>query len=228
MQSIISAIHEDDRILYLYEKKIITAILRCLNDSEAKIRLIAIKTVFEITKLLGQHSLRLFNLIFEKIIGCVNDVDETVRDSCLFLSNNSLKDILLSGKYDASDMNFPEFINILKLKLKTMNLEVRLFLLNWIRDIMDFDLYIYFSDFLEDLLFMIGEKELQGKVEECLSAFEQDLKEKFHDGTLEKYVPKNYINEIVSTLVKVAKSKSSSLTKYHTLIWLQLIFIFFK
>lgn len=87
-----------------------------------------------------------------------------MKDSCLFLNNNSLKDILLSGKYDSSDMNFPEFINILKLKLKTMNLEVRLFLLNWIRDIMDFDLYIYFSDFLEDLLFMIGEKELQGKV----------------------------------------------------------------
>jgi GH35 family endo-1,4-beta-xylanase len=32
----------------------------------------------------------------------------------------------------------------------------------------------------------------------------------------------------VSTLVKVAKSKSSSLTKYHTLIWFQLLFIFFK
>lgn len=46
MQSIISAIHEDDRILYLYEKKIITCILRCLNDSESKIRLNAIKTVF--------------------------------------------------------------------------------------------------------------------------------------------------------------------------------------
>jgi hypothetical protein len=107
MQSIISAIHEDERILFLYEKKIISCILRCLNDCEAKIRLIAIKTVFEITKLLGQHSLRLFNLIFEKIIGCVNDVDDTVKDSCLFLSNNSLKDILLSGKYDPSDMNFP-------------------------------------------------------------------------------------------------------------------------
>lgn len=28
--------------------------------------------------------------------------------------------------------------------------------------------------------------------------------------------------------MKVAKSKSSSLTKYHTLIWFQLLFIFFK
>ena len=38
----------------------------------------------------------------------------------------------------------------------------------------------------------------------------------------------DYINDIVTILVKVAKSKSSSYTKFHTLKWLQLIFNFFR
>lgn len=58
--------------------------------------------------------------------------------------------------------------------------------------------------------------------------FETILKEKFHDGSLEKMVEIDYINDIVTILVKVAKSKSSSYTKFHTLKWLQLIFNFFR
>lgn len=119
-------------------------------------------------------------------------------------------------------------MNILKRKMKTMNLEVRKFLLSWIRGVMELDLYIYFPDFLEDLLLMISEKELEADVSECLSIFESILKEKFHDGTLESMVKIDYIDAIVTILIKVAKSKSNSYTKLHTLIWFQLIFIFFR
>lgn len=81
---------------------------------------------------MNHRVLRLFNLIFEKMICCINDVEETVRESCKFL-NSTLKNIVLNVDNDTEELNFPEFVNILKLKMKTMNFDVRKFLLGWIR-----------------------------------------------------------------------------------------------
>jgi hypothetical protein len=75
MTSIVAAIQSDQRALRTYDAKIITCILSCLSDSESKIRLLAIKALFEITRLLNQRILRLFNIIFEKLIPCINDVE---------------------------------------------------------------------------------------------------------------------------------------------------------
>jgi hypothetical protein len=98
-----------------------------------------------------------------------------VRNSSNFL-NNTLKNIVLNVENNTEELNFPEFVNILKLKMKTLNFEVRKFLLSWIREIMEMDLFIYFPDFLEDLLLMISEKELENDVSNCLSIFESILK----------------------------------------------------
>lgn len=46
MTSILSAIQNDQQALRNHDRKIITGILKCLNDSEPKIRLQAIKALF--------------------------------------------------------------------------------------------------------------------------------------------------------------------------------------
>lgn len=75
-------------------------------------------------------------------------------------------------------------MEIVKTKLKFKNPGVREFLIKWIlslNEIMSIDLLIYLPDLLEDLLFMLGDKEknLRASAEECLNNFERDMKEKF-------------------------------------------------
>lgn len=52
---------------------------------------------------------------------------------------------------------------------------------------MTVELLIYLPDLLEDLLFMLGDKEknLRQSAEECLSNFEKEMIEKFNEGKLE-------------------------------------------
>lgn len=66
------------------------------------------------------------------------------------------------------------------MKLKFKNPGVREFLIKWIvslNEIMSIDLLIYLPDLLEDLLFMLGDKEknLRIAAEECLNNFERDM-----------------------------------------------------
>lgn len=65
---------------------------------------------------------------------------------------------------------------ILKSKFKSMNPVIRQFLIRWINvlnEIVSVDLLQYLPDILEDLLFMLGDKEKQLKIsaEECLKNF---------------------------------------------------------
>lgn len=79
----------------MYDTKIVGCILHCLKDSDPKIRLSAIKVIFDITRILNDQILRLFNIIFEKMIPCISDAEETVRESCNFV-NSALKNIVLN------------------------------------------------------------------------------------------------------------------------------------
>jgi len=51
---------------------------------------------------------------------------------------------------------------------------------------MSIDLLTYLPDLLEDLLFMLGDKEknLRNSAKECLGNFERDMNEKFEEGKL--------------------------------------------
>lgn len=65
---------------------------------------------------------------------------------------------------------------ILKSKFKSMNPAIRQFLIRWINvlnEIVSVDLLQYLPDILEDLLFMLGDKEktLKQSAEECLKNF---------------------------------------------------------
>lgn len=54
---------------------IVQAILDCLNDSEHKIRYFSLKSLYYISKTLDDKIIRMFNQIFERIIGKINDLD---------------------------------------------------------------------------------------------------------------------------------------------------------
>jgi hypothetical protein len=71
-----------------------------------------------------------------------------------------------------------------KAKLKYKNPGVREYLIKWVinlNEIMSIDLLPYLPDLLEDLHFMVGDKEknLAMSAEDCLKSFQKDIKDKF-------------------------------------------------
>ena len=114
-----------------------------------------------------------------------------------------------------------------------MNPAIRQFLIVWINvlnEIVSVDLLMYLPDLLEDLIFMLGDKEktLRTSAEECLKNFEREMHEKFYEGKLEIILSEAVINDILTILIKTSKGKSSVYSKLTTLVWLKLIISFFK
>ena len=95
----------------------------------------------------------MFNVIFEKLISNINDMDEVVKNAANFF-DKSLQTILTSS------LNTPEgrqefdlegFMAIVKTKLKHKNPGVREYLIKWIinlNEIMSIDLLMYLPDLL--------------------------------------------------------------------------------
>ena len=95
----------------------------------------------------------MFNMIFQKLINKINDMDEVVKNAANFF-DKSLQTILTSA------LNTPEgrqefdlegFMVIVKTKLKFKNPGVREYLLKWIinlNEIMSIDLLMYLPDLL--------------------------------------------------------------------------------
>jgi len=109
----------------------------------------------------------------------------------------------------------------------------REFLIDWINtidEVPSIDLSVFLPCFLEDVLFMLGdkEKELRSKAEECLKAFLFDLKEKFYSGRLEQNLTEDNINKIVGILIEVCKGRSSAFSKLTAIVWLGELFTFFR
>lgn len=85
--------------------------------------------------------MRFFNQIFEKIIGCINDTEQAVTTACQFV-DKKLKD-LFHKNYNDAEFNINALVSILKSKIKTLNLEVRRYLIGWINQFLDLDLIVY-------------------------------------------------------------------------------------
>lgn len=125
----------------------------------------------------------MFNLIFERLIGKINDMDEVVKNAATFF-DKSLQTILtsaLNSPQGRKEFNLQGFMEIVKVKLKSKNPGVREYLIKWIANLneaMSIDLLIYLPDLLEDLQFMVGDKEksLRTSAEDCLRSFENDMK----------------------------------------------------
>lgn len=64
--------------------------------------------------------MRFFNRIFEKLIGCINDTEQVVKTACEFV-DKKLKD-LFEKNCSSQEYDIQEFVNILKSKIKTLNL----------------------------------------------------------------------------------------------------------
>lgn len=138
---------------------------------------------------------------------------------------------------DALSDNIPfdltKFMAILTEHLKDTGSKVREFLIDWINTIDEIpstDLSVYLPKFLEDVMFMLGdkEKELRSKAEECLKAFLFDLKEKFYSGKLESTMTEENMAEIVTILLNVCKGKSSAFSKLTAIVWFEEIFEFLR
>lgn len=134
MPSLVSGLKNCPQGINKFAQTIVVAILDCLNDGEHKIRMTALKSLYYIAKTLDDKIIRMFNIIFEKLIGKINDLDEVVRNAANFF-DKSLQTILTSA------LNSPEgrqqfdlegFMEIVKTKLKFKNPGVREFLIKWI------------------------------------------------------------------------------------------------
>lgn len=90
--------------------------------------------------------MRFFNQIFAKIIGCINDTEQQVKTACEFV-DKKLKD-LFQKNYQESTFKIQVLVAIIKSKIKTLNLEVRRYLIGWINQFLDLDLIIYVGEFL--------------------------------------------------------------------------------
>lgn len=73
MPSIVNGLSHFAEGLARFSLAIVSSILDCLNDSEHKIRLTALKSLYYISKTLDDRIIRMFNLIFERLIGKVED-----------------------------------------------------------------------------------------------------------------------------------------------------------
>lgn len=79
-----------------FAQPIVTATLDCLGDGEHKVRMTALKSLYYIAKALDDKIIKMFNQIFEKLIGKINDLDEVVRNAANFF-DKSLQTILTSA-----------------------------------------------------------------------------------------------------------------------------------
>ena len=50
------------------------------------------KKIYELIQLFQEDSMRFFNRIFEKLIGCINDTEQVVKTACEFV-DKKLKDM---------------------------------------------------------------------------------------------------------------------------------------
>ena len=104
--------------------------------------------MYEVFKVLREGILGVFTLIFEQMMGCICDCEDSVRQSCLML-DGQLKDVLFRAEEEWSRQEWDGFVGVLKRKLKTMNMDVRRFLLGWIRNLMELNHFVYLPHFLE-------------------------------------------------------------------------------
>jgi hypothetical protein len=186
MPSIIKGLNNFPEGISRFSLLIITAILDLLNDGEHKIRLTALKSLYYIAKILDDRIIRMFNLIFERLINKINDMDEVVKNAANFF-DKSLQTILtstLNTPEGRQEFDLDNFMAIVKAKLKYKNPGVREYLIKWVinlNEIMSIDLLPYLPDLLEDLHFMVGDKEknLAMSAEDCLKSFQKDIKDKF-------------------------------------------------
>jgi hypothetical protein len=74
--------------------------------------------------------MRMFNQIFEKIIGCINDTEQMVKNSCEFV-DRKMKDTFHEN-YNNPEFDINQLVAIIKSKIKTLNIEVRRYLIGWI------------------------------------------------------------------------------------------------
>ena len=74
MPSLINGLKNCPEGIVKFAQPIVVTILDCLNDSEHKVRLAALKSLYYIAKTLDDKIIKMFNLIFEKIIGKINDL----------------------------------------------------------------------------------------------------------------------------------------------------------
>jgi hypothetical protein len=85
MPHILHAVSNSPLSLNAYSFVICNIILESLSESENKVRWAALKSLYYVADYLKEKMMPLFNLIFEKIIGSVNDTDESVRNAANFL-----------------------------------------------------------------------------------------------------------------------------------------------
>ncbi len=101
MPSIINGLNNFPEGISRFSIIIVNSILDCFTDGEHKIRLTALKSLYYIAKTLDDRIIRMFNVIFERLIGKINDMDEVVKNAANFF-DKSLQTILTSA------LNSPE------------------------------------------------------------------------------------------------------------------------
>lgn len=101
MPSLINGLKNCPEGINKFAQPIVAATLDCLGDGEHKIRMTALKSLYYIAKTLDDKIIKMFNMIFQKLIEKINDLDDVVRNAANFF-DKSLQTILTSA------LNSPE------------------------------------------------------------------------------------------------------------------------
>jgi vacuole morphology and inheritance protein 14 len=148
---------------------VVRPVIECFSDSDQKIKYTAIKSLYYICKFLEEVIVRMFNVIFEAVLRRMSDPDDEIKNAAELL-NGTLKTIISDALSDNIPFELTKFMGIITEHLGDPSSNTRGFLIDWINtidEVPSIDLSIYLPSFLEDVLFMLGdkEKELRMKAE---------------------------------------------------------------
>jgi len=208
----------DEALATRFVGALLPPVLNGMRDADAKIRLQACETMYNIAKSLRATILPKFNDVFGELIKVFADFDEEVKRLAQQL-DRILKDVVSEGIVDSKYFDLKNFMPILCEKLQVRNPVIRHLLISWINvlnDIPNLNLIHLLPSFLEELMMMIGDvnKEIRIAADACLLEFLTEIKEHPNDRTAE------LDSEVVETLVFILLEKVNIRTKMNALVWL--------
>jgi len=208
----------DESIATRFVGILLPPVLNGMRDADAKIRLQACETMYNIAKSLRATILPKFNDVFGELIKVFADFDDEVKRLAQQL-DRILKDVVSEGIVDSKYFDLKNFMPILCEKLQVRNPVIRQLLISWINvlnDIPNLNLIHLLPSFLEELMMMIGDvnKEIRMAADACLTEFLTEVKEHPNDRTAE------LDSEVVEILVVILLERVNIRTKMNALVWL--------
>ena len=160
----------------LYLQDMISPVLMCFDDPEARVRYYACESLYNIIKVTREHSLVQFHLIFDGLTKLFADVDPDVKNGANLL-DRLVKDIVT----ESDVFRVEEFLPLLQNYIRRTNPYIRQLLVGWITvldGIPDVSMIDYLPDFLDGLFNMLADSnpEIRQAADSALGEFLKEVR----------------------------------------------------